>query len=267
MKNILFGFFILQLVGVNLSALTLGVVPQQSPLQLIKVWKPVAEYLEKETGEKITLEIERSIPEFENKLYGGFYDIAYMNPYHYVVANQKQGYLAKARSNNDIVGILVVNKASNISDVSMIRDKEFLFPAPDAFAATLLIKYELLSQYAIKIDANNSRYVNSHDSVYKGVYRGIGGAGGGIERTFKSLDDKEAKNALVILHKTKAYPSHPFAYKPSVSQAVQNKVTKALLHMPQDLLDSLSMNKIILTENAEYEGVKDLSQKIFLDKQ
>jgi len=32
--------------------LTFGVVPQQSPMKLIKDWQPIVSYLEKATGEK-----------------------------------------------------------------------------------------------------------------------------------------------------------------------------------------------------------------------
>ena len=79
------------------AALTFGVVPQQSPLILIKSWTPVIQYLEKETGQKIDLKIESSISKFEEVLYSGGYDIAYMNPYHYIVANEKKGYNSKIR--------------------------------------------------------------------------------------------------------------------------------------------------------------------------
>lgn len=266
MKYILFLLLFTQLIIQNLSALTLGIVPQQSPFHLIKEWSPIVEYLKKETGEEVILKIERSIPEFEKVLYSGGYDIAYMNPYHYVVCNKKQGYIAALRDDKDIVGILVANKKSGFSDISMIKEKTFLFAAPYAFAATLLIKYELLNNYGIDVDAqNNFLYVNSHDSVYKGVARGIGDVGGGIERTFNNLSDKEAKDSLTILYKTESYPSHPFAYKPSMSKSQEDKFTKAFLNMPTEMLDRLSMHKLIKTDDAEYEIIRDIVKKLSLE--
>lgn len=89
MKKIFLYLFIYQLFS-NLHALTFGVVPQQSPFVLMKSWNPIIQYLEKETGEKIDLKIETSIQKFEEVLYSGGYDIAYMNPYHYVFANEKK---------------------------------------------------------------------------------------------------------------------------------------------------------------------------------
>lgn len=245
------------------GTLTFGVVPQQSPVKLINDWKPVVKYLEKETGEKIILKIERSIPEFEKVLYNGGYDIAYMNPYHYVIAHTKQGYKAKIRDVKNIVGILIIRKDSDIRDISNLKGKTFLFPAPDAFAATLLTKYELLKQYGINVNGDkNYRYVNSHDSVYKGVARGIGDVGGGIERTYNDLDDNEAKEALKILYRTKPYPSHPFAFKPSISDVRKDKIVKALLGMPEELLTALSMKQLKNSDDSEFNSVRDIANAL-----
>lgn len=245
------------------KVLTFGVVPQQSAMEMIKKWQPVVNYLEKATGDKIILKIERSIPDFEKVLYSGGYDIAYMNPYHYVIAHKRQGYSAGVRDEKNLVGILVVRKGDGIRDISMLKGKEFLFPAPDAFAATLLVKYELLKKYGIDINKEKKyRYVNSHDSVYKGVARGIGDGGGGIERTFNDLKDTEAKESLVILYKTKAYPSHPFAFNSSMSEAQKEKLVKAITQMPQEFVNEVSMKHLRETNDAEYDSVRDVAQAL-----
>lgn len=245
------------------KVLTFGIVPQQSPMNLIKDWQPVITYLENATGDKIVLKVERSIPEFEKVLYSGGYDIAYMNPYHYVVANKREGYVAKIRDEKKIVGILVTRKNSGINDISMLKGKQFLFPAPDAFAATLLTKYELFKNYGIDVNKEKKyRYVNSHDSVYKGIARYIGDVGGGIERTFNHLEDQETKSSLVILYKTKAYPSHPFAFHPSMSAQQRVRLTKAILELPEHLVLSLGMKHFIEIDNGEYDTIRDIADAL-----
>ena len=268
MKNILLGFFICQIISSSLFALTFGVVPQQSPLILVKSWTPIIQYLENETGQKIDLKIESSISKFEEVLYSGGYDIAYMNPYHYIVANEKKGYKAKIRAENNLIGILVVNKDSNINNIADIKGKKFLFPAPNAFAATLLAKYELSKKFNINIDKNELyTYVNSHDSVYKGVARGVGDVGGGIERTFDALDDAKAKESLKILYETQAYPSHPIAFNKSISEDLQKKFINAFIDIPENLLEDLSMKHIIKTEDKEYDIIRDIAKELSLPKE
>jgi phosphonate transport system substrate-binding protein len=266
-KTILLYFFISQLISSSLYSLTFGIVPQQSPLKLIKSWNPIVEYLEKETGQKIELKIENSIIKFEQELYAGKYDFAYMNPYHYVLSNKKQSYIAKIRADKNIVGILVVNKKSNLNNIIDLKGKNFFFPSPNSFAATLLCKYELSKNFNINIDKNESfSYVNSHDSVYKGVARGIGDVGGGIERTFNALKDKETKDSLKILYKTKAYPSHPIAFKQSMSDEIQKKLIDAFMNIPESLLKSLSIKHMTKTDNLEYDIIRDIAKELSLSK-
>lgn len=253
-------FFVSTLLA---KVLTFGVVPQQSPIDLIKDWQPIITYLENSTGEKIILKVERSIPEFEKVLYSGGYDIAYMNPYHYVVAHKRQGYEAQVRDEKNLVGILVIRKNSGINDVSMLKGKAFLFPAPDAFAATLLTKYELLKKYGIDVNKEKKyRYVNSHDSVYKGVARNIGDVGGGIERTLQNLDEKETRESLSIIYKTRSYPSHPFAFIPSMPEKLKVKMTKAILEMPAEFVSALSMKHLKEINDAEFESVRDITEAL-----
>ncbi len=99
-------------------------------------------------------------------------------------------------------------------------------------------------------------------SVYKGVARGIGDVGGGVQRTLENLNDTEAKDALTILYKTKAYPNHPFAIKASISAKTKVKISKALLAIPVDLLEDLSIQHLIKTEDSEYDSVRDIAKAL-----
>jgi phosphonate transport system substrate-binding protein len=237
----------------------MGVVPQQSPLKLQKVWRPIAEYLSDKTGQKVIFKTEKSIAEFEKVLYSGGYDFAYMNPYHYVVAHKKQAYHAKVRADKNIRGILVMKKGSGIEQLKS-KDTRYLFPSPNAFAATLLTKYELIETF--KVDPKvlqKARYVNSHDSVYKAISRDIGDVGGGIERTFRNMNDRQTKENLHVVHRTKAYPSHPFAFRPDLKEETTQRIVEALLQMPATLLKPLSIKALHQIDDSEYKSVEELA--------
>lgn len=251
----IFFLFLLFISSIWAKELTLGVVPQQSPLKLSKKWTKITHYLSEKTGLNIRFKTENSIPAFEKKLYKGEYDFAYMNPYHFVLANESQNYQAKIRANKLIKGI-IVSKEKKL-DIEKLKNSTFLFPAPKAFAATLLTKFELKEKFNFDIEKDAKfLYVNSHDSVYKGVAREIGNYGGGIVRTFKNFKDDQDKKTLNIIYTTDGYPSHPIAFHPKVSQSEQEKIAKAFLNMPRELLDILSINKFIKTTTKEYEVIK-----------
>jgi phosphonate transport system substrate-binding protein len=241
----------------------MGIVPQQSPLKLLKVWKPIAAYLSEKTGEKITFKTEKSIKEFESVLYSGGYDFAYMSPIHYLVSHKRHNYIALLRSNEDNRGIIIMKKGDSIEKLKD-KNSRFLFPVVDAFASTLLTKYDLINSYGVDMETLNksSLYVNSHDSVYKGVSRGIGEFGGGIERTFMNISDENTKDSLMIIHTTDAYPSHPFAFKATMKEELREKIVDAMLNMPKPLLEALSIKNLKRIDDTEYDSVKIIAKKL-----
>ncbi len=260
MKSILLVCLLSLFVFAN--EIILGVVPQQSPLKLSKKWIKVTNYLYMETGIKVVFKTEKSIPKFEDELYAGNYDIAYMNPYHFTVANKAQGYEAFTRAKKNIVGILLAKEKEVGFSVENLKGKTFLFPAPNAFAATLLTKFELKQNYNFDVDKEAKvMYVNSHDSVYKGIARDIGYLGGGIIRTYNNFKASADKNKLNIVYKTSPYPSHPIAAHPRVSKENIDKIQAAFLTMPDEIKKLLSIKAFKVTNSAEFDVIKEIGVK------
>lgn len=258
MKKLLLVFILIFTYGIS-KEITLGVVPQQSPLKLAKKWLKITKYLQEETGLKVIFKTEKSIPEFEKVLYYGLYDIAYMNPYHFTVAYKRVGYEAFVRADKNIVGIVLSKDKNLIINKENLKGKVFLFPAPRAFAATMLQKHEFKQKFDFDVDKEATvRYVNSHDSVYKGIARGIGDIGGGIMRTYNNFSDINEKNKLHIVYKTKSYPSHPIAFNPRVSVEDVLKLQNAFLNMPNDLKKILSIKNFIKTNTEEYDEIQSI---------
>jgi phosphonate transport system substrate-binding protein len=167
------------------ESLSFGVVPQQSASKLAKNWAPVFEYLGRQTGTKIRFRTARDIPEFERRLAAGDYDLAYMNPYHYTVFSRSPGYRAFAKAEGKrIEGILVVRKDSPVADPHGLANETIAFPAPAAFAASVLTRAHLVREGIPFVP----KYVASHDSVYRTVAKGLYAAGGGVVRTFNSVE-------------------------------------------------------------------------------
>ena len=162
---------------VSADPVTFGIVPQQSASRLAELWGPIAAYLGEKTGLEVQFRTAPDIPAFEQRLASGEYDIAYMNPYHYTVFHESPGYsaIAKARDKR-IKGIIVVRKESPIERLEQLDGEQLAFPAPAAFAASILPRSHLK---AIGIEFI-PKYVSSHDSVYSSVAKGFFPAGGGV---------------------------------------------------------------------------------------
>ena len=211
------------------TAVTFGIVPQQSARKLARLWSPIFAQISNITGYKIVFKTAKDIPTFEQRLRSGEYDLAYMNPYHYTVFHNSTGYQAFAKARNKkIKGILVRKKDGGIDDISQLNGTTLAFPAPAAFAASILTRAYLKNQ-GIKF---TPKYVSSHDSVYRSVALGLYPAGGGVIRTFKNMDS-EVGDKLDILWQSPGFTPHAFAAHPDLEHDKLAAIIKVMLDLDQ----------------------------------
>jgi phosphonate transport system substrate-binding protein len=239
--------------------LSFGVVPQQSASRLAQDWGPLLAELSRRSGVTLVFGTAPSIPVFEERLAKGDYDLAYMNPYHYVVFHKANGYRAFAKEQDrKIKGILVVRKDSSVRTLADLAGKTVVFPAPAAFAASILPQAEF-GRLKIPIE---TRFVASHDSVYRAVASGLQAAGGGIQRTFEAMP-ADVRDQLRVLSETPAYTPHAFGVHPRVPATVVARVLKAMASLAEDevgraLLAPLAFKGIVAAQDLEWNDIRAL---------
>jgi len=264
MENIIKRLLICCVIGFFSTAqaqpLVLGIVPQQSAKKLARLWTPICTYLSEKVGHEIRFSTASDIPTFEKRVLEGQYDIAYMNPYHYTVFHEQPGYQAIAKQKNKkIKGIIVVPKDSQLTSLDELDGSTLAFPAPAAFAASVLPRAKI-AQDGIKI---TPQYVSSHDSVYLTVSRNLFPAGGGIQRTLNNTSPAVNKK-LRVLWTTPGYTPHAIATHPDLDIIIKNKLQKALIEMNKDpegqaLLKSINFNGIEIAKDKDWDDVRDLN--------
>jgi phosphonate transport system substrate-binding protein len=239
--------------------LEFGIVPQQSATRLAEDWGPLLTEISKRSGVALVFRTAPNIPGFEERLGKGDYDLAYMNPYHYVVFHKASGYQAFAREQDrKIKGILVVKKDSSYRKPADLAGRTVVFPAPAAFAASILPQAEF-GRLNIPIEA---KFVASHDSVYRAVASGLQEAGGGIQRTFEATPP-EVRDALRVLSETPAYTPHAFAAHPRVPPEILARVLAAMASLSTDeagqrLLAPLAFKGIVAAQDKEWNDIRAL---------
>lgn len=256
-------FFIQPTTAASPTELTVGIVPQQSATALAAAWIPILSEVAQRAGVRLAFRTASDIPTFEDRVKNGDYDLVYINPYHYTVFSKVPGYRAFAREKErKLVGIIVVAKDSPLRDIAELKGKSVVFPAPAAFAASILPRAEFERQN-IPIEA---KYVNSHDSVYRSVAQGSFAAGGGIKRTLEAIDPA-ISSRLRILTSTPAYVPHAFAAHPRVDKATLDKVSTALFSLHGDetgrrLLEPLSFKGIEAGQDKDWDEIRRLDIKL-----
>lgn len=258
---IFLSFLVLLISNVNAQekVLTFGIVPQQAPTQLAKLWGPVLQELSQLSGYQLVFQTAPDIPTFEKRLMDQQYDIAYMNPYHYVFFHEHAGYQAIARERDKrIKGILVVPVSSELQTLNDLQELDIAFPSPAAFAASVLPRAEL-KRAGIKF---TPKYVSSHDSVYRAVAKQIYPAGGGIVRTYNNMVP-EIRGQLRILWTTQSYTPHAFAVNAKLDENTKKQIQSALINMndseeKRQLIAVLGFKSLEIAKNEDWDDVRGL---------
>ncbi|MGG7567000.1 phosphate/phosphite/phosphonate ABC transporter substrate-binding protein [Rhodovulum sp. DZ06] len=232
-------------------------VPQKSAAATLRAWTPLAEWLSRRMGAPVRLVTAADIPAFESCLARGAYDIAYMNPYHFVTFNADPGYRAVAHRRGDrLHGVLVAKRDGPIRTPEDLEGRPIAFPSPAAFGASLVQRAELRARGI----AFMPRYVRSHESVYLAVARGLIPAGGGVMRTLRTMP-LEVQDQLVVIHQTEGYTPHAVAVGPQVPKMVRARLRMALADAgaaPQQPLAPLGFTAFELADDAAWDDVRAL---------
>ena len=263
--NTLVGLALLLPAQLIAATYSFAFVPQQSAKTLATKWVPILNYLSEQTGDTYQFRTAKNIPTFEQRVLNNSYDVAYMNPYHFVVFNEKTGYQALAKQRNkQIKGILVVRKDAKLTTLQQLANQQLAFPAPAAFAASILPRAELTKRQI----AFSPKYVNSHDSVYLNVAKGFLPAGGGVMRTFNNTNSA-TREQLRVLWTTPGYTPHAFATRYNFPADAAERLLQAMLSMNETeqgkaLLQSVNFKGIEAARNSDWNDVKGLALNTLL---
>ncbi len=223
---------------------TFDVVPQLTAVKIYTTWAPLLQRVGQEAGLCFELRVSPTIPEFEQKLLKGEPEFVFLNPYHAVLAYQKKKYQPLLADSEDLLtGILVVRADSPIKSLDELKGKNVTFPAPNSFAASLLIRAELAKK---KIDINPV-FVKTHSNVYRSVIGKDAVAGGGVNNTLDN-EAPEVRQQLRVLFETSPHTPHPIVTHPSVPATVRERFLTAMLKLTHDdegrkLLDGINLQK------------------------
>ncbi len=252
----------------NVTTYSFYVVPQLAVSNMYEAWTPVLDRVGKQLNLCFDLKVLPGVPSFEQDLYLGKPDFAFMSPHHLLQSRISQGYIPIiADGKNQLSGIIVVRKDSGIKSIQDLNGKRMAFPSPNAMAASLLIRANL-ERSNIKIIPE---YVKTHGNVYRSVAIGDYIAGGGINNSFKR-ETEQLQNQLHILYETQKISPHPIAVHPRVPEKIRREVAISILELGKDpsmaeQLDRIQIPKPIeVSYERDYQKLENLRLEKFVEK-
>lgn len=249
---------------------TWSIVPQFTGLAIHRDWTPILDYLNENTPYQFKLVLYNSIPEFEKAFLRGEPDIAYMNPYHAVMAKQAQGYRPILRDDKrELTGIMVVKKDSPYHTIKDLSGTTIAFPSPNAFAAALYMRALLHQKENIEF---TPYYAETHSNAYRMVLLGKCAAAGGVLRTLEK-ERAEVKDNLRVIYTTPSTPSHPLTAHSRIPDEVFTSIQNSFAKMAADesqkenLKSILFPQPIVANYERDYRFLEDLKlEKYVVDR-
>lgn len=246
--------------------LTVAIVPQFPPDQIYSTWTPVLDEIAKMTGLRLVLKPYSTIPDFELAFRKGAFDVAYMNPYHAVMAMKAAGYIPIVRDGHeDLTGILVVRKGSPIKTLADLKGASIAFPSPNAFGASLYMRALLSEEAGLEFFPV---YRTTHSNVYRHVIAGRAAAGGGVRRTIER-EPPEVREQLRVLYETPPAKPHPVVVHPRVPEKTRKALQGAFLALGQrqearPLLAAILLQEPVRASYADYAPLEKLGLERFV---
>lgn len=247
-----------------------GVHPQRNPKKLRAVFGPLVNYLNSHVqGAHFVFEASRNFSAFDQKLAERQFDFTLPNPYGTVKAIDS-GYqvFGQMGNENDLRGLIIVRRDSNIKTVADLKGKSLSFPAPTAFGATLLPKYFLYSQGLSVNKDIKSLYVGSMESSLMNIYQGNVAAGTAYPPAWRDFIKSQPQAAadLKVMWETEPMPDNSLMARDDMPTALVERVAQALFNMHHTaegraVLARMDLSQFKAAENSDYQSVRTFIKK------
>jgi len=180
-------------------------LPMERPEEVVKQFKPMLNFLEKQLGVRIEIRYSTSYAEILERFRTGQVDLAYLGPLPYVILRENHPQAEPLVHFLEKDGQATYSCALFGSDQVVkrpLRNKTFALTQPLSTCGHLAID-SLLRQHGESLDQQRFRYLKKHDEAVLAVARGdydFGGAKTSIARMYAHL-------GIVILAETPPLPS------------------------------------------------------------
>ena len=170
-------------VGAIASELRFGILPRLAEREMREGFTPLADYLSRELGVRVTLVIPKDFDTWRKEAEAGRFDIVYTNPYLYVLLKKavpETEVIAIASEpggvGDELKGTIIVRRDSPIRSIADLRGKTIA--ATDAgSAAAYLVQMKMLNRAGVRKGDVNIIFERRRDPVAQAILDGRAEAG------------------------------------------------------------------------------------------
>jgi phosphonate transport system substrate-binding protein len=254
------------------QTLRVAAIPDENPTELLRKFKPLGAYLEKETGMKVAWTPVNDYPAVVEGLAGGRIDLAWLGGFTFVQVRHRTGNaipIAQRAEDEKFISRYIVPVNSPAKSLQDLKGKTFAFGSPSSTSGHLMPRYYLLKD-GINPDKDFSRiaFSGAPDATVAFVASGRADAGVLNASVLDRLIEKGDANAKAVrvLATTPPYYDYNWTVRGNLDPAVVKKLTAAFLKLDpahpahKEILDLQRASKFIPTKPENYKGIEDAAR-------
>jgi phosphonate transport system substrate-binding protein len=239
--------------------------------------KELVEFLEKETGYYYTTAVPASFVAVVEAFGTKKADIAGINTFSYLMANEKYGAEARLRvvregGETSYCGCFFAHVDSGIDSISQINNQSFAYVDPSSTSGYLLPKAMFKK---MKIVPSETVFAMRHDNVLTMIYQKQVAAGAAYyaprnRETGEIMDARmrvkpqfpDVEKKIKIIGYTDYIPNDPWVFRKDMDEHMKEKITNALLKFvatkkgQKALFDIYDIVGLIPTKDSDYNGLR-----------
>ncbi len=249
--------------------ITMGVLPRLAPVELYEMFTPLADYLSRETGEKVRLVIPRNFEAFKTMVKSNLVDLGFCNSLVYVQLKKERdieplALAAEPKAGTRFRGVIIARRDSGIRTVRDLKGKKLVFVEKDSAAGHI---FQMLTLSRAGLDIRKDfillPFATKHDNVIKAVFNGAADAGGVREDDLERFKGKVDASQLKVVAYTDYYPNWPLFSTPRLKKESVARIRAALLKLkpnsPQarPVLGTASVTGFAPVSDRDYDHLRE----------
>jgi phosphonate transport system substrate-binding protein len=258
--------------------LKVSAIPDESPTELLRKFKPLGSYLEKETGRKVDWTPVNDYPAVVEGLAARKIDLAWLGGFTFVQVRLRTGNaipIAQRAEDEKFVSTYIVPANSAAKSLADLKGKTFAFGSPSSTSGHLMPRYFLLKA-GIDPDRDFTRvaFSGAHDATVAFVASGRAEAGVLNTSVLEKLLEKGDANARTVraLAKTPPYYDYNWTVRGDLEPALVKSLTAAFLKLDpgnpahKEIMDLQRASRFIATRPENYKGIEEAARSAGLLK-
>jgi len=251
------------------TTLRVSAIPDEAPTELQRKFKPLGEYLEKETGMKVDFIPVTDYAASVEALVANKVDMVWYGGFTFVQANIRSNKgvtpLVQREEDQKFTSVFITRTDSGIYQLADLKGKTFTFGSPSSTSGHLMPRSNLLANHIDPDkDLKQIAFSGAHDATIAAVAGGKVQAGALNASVWKKfVDEKKVDTSMVnVFYTTPPFFDYNWTVRKDMPVALQEKIRNAFLKLdpskPQDkvILDLQRTSKFVPTRAENYMAIE-----------